>query len=80
MPTSPTALCFLADGLTDGMEYKCLEVKGEFLRIIDDSGEDYLYPAGNPASLSDKVGRWTIIKDSDDGILQKTLRKYLIAV
>lgn len=30
--------------LTEGKEYEVLSVQREWYRIIDDSGEDYLYP------------------------------------
>jgi len=70
---------FGADGLTNGQVYKCLAVEGDFLRIIDNSGEDYLYPTNNPASLSGGNGRWVIVADSDR-ILQSALHMYLEAV
>lgn len=39
--------------LTLGKLYECLgiEGKGSFLRIIDDSGEDYLYPRSHFAAF-----------------------------
>ena len=67
---------FGVDGLTNEREYVCLGVDGEFIRVIDDSGEDYLYPIQNPAALSGNKGRWVISSDSEDGILSK----YLIVV
>lgn len=33
--------------LTNGKLYKVLSVERSWYRIIDDTGEDYLYPAGN---------------------------------
>lgn len=44
-------------GLTQGKTYECLNIEGDWLRIIDDEGEDYLYPA----SL-----QWEIIEDKDN--------------
>ena len=68
---------FGATGLTDGQAYDCLGVAcdGMALRIIDDSGEDYLYSAKNPAPLDGSVtgGRWIVIEDDADGTLRKTM-------
>nr|DAH46044.1 MAG TPA: hypothetical protein [Caudoviricetes sp.]DAI75341.1 MAG TPA: hypothetical protein [Caudoviricetes sp.]DAM22815.1 MAG TPA: hypothetical protein [Caudoviricetes sp.]DAQ62361.1 MAG TPA: hypothetical protein [Caudoviricetes sp.]DAR89996.1 MAG TPA: hypothetical protein [Caudoviricetes sp.] len=33
--------------LTHGKIYKVLSVERGWYRIVDDTGEDYLYPAGN---------------------------------
>lgn len=33
--------------LTNGKIYKVLSVERGWYRVIDDTGEDYLYPAGN---------------------------------
>ena len=33
--------------LTNGKLYKVLSVERDWYRIMDDTGEDYLYPAGN---------------------------------
>ncbi|MCL2216712.1 MAG: hypothetical protein FWB91_06795 [Defluviitaleaceae bacterium] len=71
---------FGVDGLTDGREYECLGVEGTFLRVIDDSGEDYLYPVDNPASLNGCNGRWEIVADSGVCTLQGILQRYSIAV
>mgnify|MGYP001241946959 CR=1 FL=1 len=66
---------FGVDGLTNGKVYECLGVEGAFLRVIDDSGEDYLYSAKAPAPLdsSGPGGRWEIIEDDDKGTLQKAV-------
>lgn len=50
---------FGVDSLTNGEIYDCTEEKGMY-RVIDDSGEDYLYSKENPASLdgSSKGGKW----------------------
>lgn len=63
------------EGLTNGKEYKCIAVEGEFLRIVDDSGEDYLYSAASPGALDEpeKRGRWEIVEDSQSGDLKKVI-------
>ena len=55
---------FGVDSLTDGKIYEATEEDG-FYRVIDDSGEDYLYSMTNPAPLdgSSEGGRWEIIED-----------------
>ena len=55
---------FGADGLTNEREYECLGIEGAFFRIIDDSGEDYLYPIENPASLNGGHGKWIVSSDN----------------
>ncbi len=42
---------FGIEGLTNGKIYECIGIEDGMLRIIDDSGEDYLYSAIKPASL-----------------------------
>lgn len=66
---------FGVDSLTNEKIYTCLGQEGPFLRIIDDSEEDYLYSATGPAPLdsSTKPGRWEIIEDDDKGTLQKAI-------
>lgn len=51
-------------GLTNGKVYVVLDKKGPFYRIIDDSGEDYLYSKTNPAPLdgSSKGGYWNMVE------------------
>ncbi len=72
-----TGESFGVDSLTNGKTYKCIAVEGDgrFLRIVDDSGEDYLYSAKSPGSLDepDKCGVWEVVEDSEDGTLQKLL-------
>jgi len=55
---------FGVDSLTDGKIYEAWEEDG-FYRVIDDSGEDYLYSMENPAPLdgSSPGGRWEIISE-----------------
>lgn len=54
---------FGVDSLTDGKIYNVVEEDGMY-RVIDDSGEDYLYSMTNPAPLdgSSKGGKWEIIE------------------
>lgn len=59
---------FGVDGLTNGKIYDAFEGIGAeegFYRVIDDSGEDYLYSKLNPAPLdgSSPGGRWEFISD-----------------
>ncbi len=66
---------FGAVSLTNGKVYDCVAVEYPFFRVIDDSGEDYLYLIDNPCSLEnpeEERGKWVII---DDPINE--LRKYL---
>lgn len=56
---------FGIDSLTNGKIYDA-EVENEGMyRVIDDSGEDYLYSKVNPAPLdgSSPGGRWEIIEN-----------------
>lgn len=68
---------FGVDSLTNGKVYTCLGHEGCFLRIIDDSGEDYLYSATDPAPLdrSVKPGKWEIIEDDDKRTLYKAINQ-----
>lgn len=51
------------DELTDGKIYEAWEEDNDYYRVIDDSGEDYLYPKMNPAiNHKGKRGRWEIIE------------------
>ena len=54
---------FGVDSLTNGKIYEILGDEHGMYRVIDDSGEDYLYSKDNPAPLdgSIKGGRWEII-------------------
>ncbi len=55
---------FGIDSLTNGKIYEAVEDDGMY-RVIDDSGEDYLYSMDNPAPLdgSSKGGKWEIIEE-----------------
>lgn len=63
---------FGVDGLTDGKVYTVLEIDkptGAF-RLIDDSGEDYLYNPKNPKpnGATERFGRFEIVKDQSDAL------------
>lgn len=45
-------------GLTKNKIYKCIDIEDNWLRIIDDEGEDYLYVASSQD--------WEIIEDKDN--------------
>ena len=62
-------------GLTNGKVYECLGVEGPFLRVIDDSEEDYLYSATHPAPIHPPGpgGRWEIVEDDEQGTLEKAI-------
>ncbi len=66
---------FGVEGLTDGKEYEVIAVEENMLRVIDDSGEDYLYSATRPSSLDDssECGKWVIIEDDKDNSLSKLI-------
>ena len=58
---------FGVDELTNGKIYEATLGEGAeegFYRVIDDSGEDYLYSMVNPAPLdgSSPGGRWEIVE------------------
>ena len=50
-------------GLTNGKIYEAWEEDADYYRVIDDSGEDYLYPKINPHAPdgSTTEGRWEIV-------------------
>lgn len=51
---------FYAEGLTNCKVYEIIGEQGAYYRVIDDSGEDYLYLKDNPAPWdgSSKGGHW----------------------
>ena len=55
---------FGVDGLTNGKIYEATEEDGMY-RVIDDSGEDYLYSIEKPAPLdgSSPGGKWEIVEE-----------------
>jgi len=66
---------FGVDSLTNGEIYAVLGVEFNFLRVIDDSMEDYLYDATNPAPMdrTSNGGRWEVIEDDIKGTLKKII-------
>lgn len=64
------------EGLTNGNEYEVISIEDGMLRVIDDSGEDYLYSASKPSSLTDrsKCGRWEIVEDNESKDLAKIIK------
>lgn len=57
---------YSGDGLTDGEVYDVINVdRGDMLRVVDDSEEDYLYPIQNPRPFdgSSPGGKWEIVED-----------------
>lgn len=56
-------------GLTNNKIYECVDVAidEECLEVIDDDGEEFLYPIINPRPLdgSSKGGKWEIVEDKD---------------
>lgn len=56
---------FGVDSLTNGKIYDATVEDNDYYRVIDDSGEDYLYPQINPAPLdgSSVGGRWEIVEE-----------------
>lgn len=55
---------FGVDSLTDGKIYEAWVEDEDYYRVIDDSGEDYMYSRTNPRPMdgSCKGGRWEIVE------------------
>ena len=67
---------FGVECLTDGKIYECIGIEDGMLRIIDDSGEDYLYSAIAPSSLENPefCGKWEIVEDNENRDLAKLIK------
>lgn len=67
---------FGVEGLTNGKIYECTGIEDGMLRIIDDSGEDYLYSAIEPSSLENPefCGKWEIVEDNENKDLEKIIK------
>lgn len=54
---------FGVDALTNGEIYEATVENNDYYRVVDDSGEDYLYSKQNPAPLdgSSIGGHWEIV-------------------
>ena len=74
-----SGVSFGIDGLTDGKDYEVIAYEEESgaLRIVDDSGEDYLYDPGNPRPIADNThpgGKFLIIEDDEKGTLRNAIQ------
>lgn len=73
-----TGKSFGIDSLTDGKVYEVLsydEISGG-LRVVDDSGEDYLYSPWNPRPLTQADhlgGRFEIVEDDEARTLHRVI-------
>lgn len=67
---------FGVDRLTDGRIYICTGIEYGNPRIIDDSGEDYLYSAINLGQCDNKRvhDKWEIVEDNESESLQKLIK------
>lgn len=67
---------FGVESLTNGKIYECIGIEDGMLRIIDDSGEDYLYSAIEPSSLEDITlcGKWEIVEDNKNKDLENIMK------
>lgn len=63
------------DSLTAGKTYDVIGIEFGMLRILDDSGEDYLYSAKNPGTIAGnfKGGQFEIVEDDDNESLKKAI-------
>lgn len=69
---------FGIDGLTDQNEYEVIAYESDVggLRIIDDSGEDYLYSPKHPKPLAAQNhpgGHFEIVEDDENNTLHKAI-------
>ena len=69
---------FGVDGLSHGRVYEVIEVDvlSGALRVIDDSGEDYLYSPINPRPIADPKhpgGRWEVVEDDTQESLKAAI-------
>ena len=65
---------FGVDSLTNTKIYDVISVEPPFIKIIDDSEEDYLYSLSKPSCLENPklCGVWKIIEDPK-GIIKENL-------
>lgn len=68
---------FGVDGLTNGKVYEVLELDEltGALRIVDDSGEDYLYDPRSPKPffVEGQYGRFEIVEDDERETLRQAI-------
>lgn len=69
---------FGVDSLTNDREYNIVKDKNGDLKVVDDSGEDYLYDLMNPKPTDNSsVGGKFYLIDDPKNILQKVgIKKY----
>ncbi len=69
-----TGKTFGIEQLTDGKIYDVVGLDYPFIRVIDDSGEDYLYSIEKPSSLEEPelYGKWSLIETNSE-----ELKKYI---
>ncbi len=60
-------------GLTNGKIYECLGIEYGWFRVIDDTKVDYLYLPDDPGANSGVQGKWEVVEDTKDGLLQLTI-------
>lgn len=67
---------FGVEGLTNNKIYEVIAIEDGMLRVIDDSGEDYLYSAIKPCSLEDcsKCGKWEIVEDNKNKDIERLMK------
>lgn len=65
---------FGVEQLTNGKIYDVINIEFPFIRIIDDSGEAYLYSIEKPASLEEPelFGNWVLVETNNE-----LLKKYI---
>lgn len=71
---------FGIDSLTNGKIYKVVGIEYDMLRVIDDSGEDYLYSAKNPGTIAGDFigGVFKIVEDDENKSLDKVINKGIV--
>lgn len=66
------------DGLFNGHTYEVVEIESEIgaIRIIDESGEDYLYSPSKPKSAAGeyKGGRFEVVEDDEKASLARAIK------
>ncbi len=68
---------FGVDGLTNGKVYNVLQIDADSgaLRVVDDSGEDYLYHPTKPKpnGAKEAYGHFELIEDDEKQSLRKAI-------
>ena len=67
---------FGVDSLTNGKIYEATIEDEDYYRVIDDSGEDYLYSAIRPSDMENMelCGKWEIIEDNEKEELKNIIK------